>query len=101
MKMDNLIMGFAAASVALSLSVAVAGPLAAQETRTEPAKVDPLQIARGAKAWSEQCGRCHNIRSPSELGDEEWHVSATHMRVRANIPGDTIRDIRAFLKSSN
>lgn len=101
MKMQNLIMGLAAASIALSLAIVEAGPLAAQEKKTESAKVDPLQIARGAKAWSEQCGRCHNIRSPSELGDAEWHVSATHMRVRANIPGDKIRDIRAFLKSGN
>ncbi|MCH8203489.1 MAG: cytochrome c [Proteobacteria bacterium] len=62
---------------------------------------DPAQIARGAKAWAEQCGRCHNIRSPSELTDEEWLVSTTHMRVRGNIPGNVIRDIQAFLRSSN
>ncbi len=62
---------------------------------------DPAQIARGAKAWAEQCGRCHNMRSPSELKDEEWLVSTTHMRVRGNIPGNVIRDVQAFLRSSN
>lgn len=62
---------------------------------------DPAQIARGAKSWAQQCGRCHNLRSPSELTDEEWLVSTTHMRVRGNIPGNVIRDIQAFLRSSN
>jgi len=67
----------------------------------EKVKKDPKQIARGAKSWAQTCGRCHNIRAPKELTDEEWEVSATHMRVRANIPGDMIRDIVAFLKASN
>lgn len=62
---------------------------------------DPAQLARGAQAWARECGRCHNLRSPSELTDEEWIVSTTHMRVRANIPGDIIRDIQVFLKNAN
>ncbi|WP_138380343.1 cytochrome c [Luteithermobacter gelatinilyticus] len=64
-------------------------------------KSDPLRLARGAKAWAQNCGRCHNIRAPKELSDEEWEVSATHMRVRANLPGDMVRDIILFLQSSN
>lgn len=67
----------------------------------DKAKVDRASFARGAKAWSENCGRCHNIRPAAELSDEEWKVSVTHMRVRANIPGDVARDIIAFLQASN
>ncbi len=67
----------------------------------EKVKKDPMQIARGAKAWAQNCGRCHNIRAPRELTDEEWEVSVTHMRVRDNLPGDLARDIIAFLKASN
>lgn len=67
----------------------------------EKVKKDPMQIARGAKAWAQTCGRCHNIRAPKELTDEEWEVSVTHMRVRANLPGDMVRDIIVFLKASN
>lgn len=67
----------------------------------EKAKKDPMQLVRGAKSWVQTCGRCHNIRSPKELTDEEWEISATHMRVRANLPGDMIRDIIVFLKASN
>lgn len=64
-------------------------------------QVDRAAFARGAKAWSENCGRCHNIRAPAELSDEEWMVSVTHMRVRANISGDVARDIITFLQASN
>lgn len=74
-------------------------PLAAFPAHDE--KPEPAQVARGAKAWAEQCGRCHNIRSANELTDEEWIVSTTHMRVRGNIPADLIRDIQAFLRASN
>ena len=59
------------------------------------------QVGRGAQAWADNCGRCHNIRSPGELTPELWDVSVTHMRVRANIPGDVAEDIRAFLMSSS
>ncbi len=86
--------------LATSLSGMVFAPgLAFAEDET--AQADPAQIARGAKAWAEQCSRCHNIRAPSELTDEDWYVSVTHMRVRANIPGKMIEDIIAFLQASN
>ena len=58
-------------------------------------------IARGAQAWADSCGACHNVRSPSEYGDVSWDVAVAHMRVRANIPGNVARDIVAFLQSSN
>jgi len=64
-------------------------------------KPDPKQFARGAKAWAKTCARCHNMKSAQDNSDEEWHVDVTHMRVRANIPGDVARDIEAFLKASN
>ncbi len=64
-------------------------------------KPDPMQVVRGAKAWKNNCGRCHNLRSPKELTDEEWDVSVSHMRVRANLTGFDERDIKAFLKASN
>ena len=62
---------------------------------------DPGQVARGAKAWAENCNRCHNLRDPNELQDYEWDVSVNHMRIRAGLPGQVARDIKAFLKASN
>ena len=63
-------------------------------------KTDPLQIHAGQKRGL-RIARCHNLASPKELTDEEWHVSVTHMRVRANLPGSVADDIIAFLKASN
>ena len=80
------------------MSLILASPLSAQQD-TENA--DPMQLARGAKAWAENCARCHNLRSPSDLDDEEWHVSVIHMRIRANLPKATADDIMAFLHASN
>ena len=68
----------------------------------EPAKKkDPAQFARGAKAWAENCNRCHNVRDPKELTDWEWEVSVNHMAKLGNIPRNIARDIEAFLKGSN
>ncbi len=86
-------------TLAVALMVSVSAGMVAEAA--EKAKKDPLQLARGAKAWAQNCGRCHNIRPPKELTDQEWEVSATHMRVRANLPGAMIRDIIVFLKASN
>lgn len=86
-----------APAVLFAAMLAVASGASAQDT----GQVDRAAFARGAKAWTENCGRCHNIRAPKELTDEEWIVSVTHMRVRANIPGDVARDIIEFLKASN
>ncbi len=89
----------AVAVTALAAAAFTADPTwAAEDNDQQP---DPAQIARGAKAWAETCNRCHNLRSPDELPDEDWDVSVTHMRVRANLPGQLARDIAAFLKSSN
>lgn len=85
-------------------AIMVAGMLVITSSATaaeDKSQTDRAAFARGAKAWSENCGRCHNIRAASELNDEEWAVSVTHMRVRANIPGEVAKDIIAFLQASN
>lgn len=58
-------------------------------------------FAQGSKAWSENCARCHNMRSPSDLRDDQWVTSMFHMRVRAGLTGKEARDILTFLQSSN
>lgn len=87
--------------VAIVFAMASAAGIGAADTDTAKPKTDPLQFARGAKAWAKNCARCHNMRSAQDNSDEEWHVDVIHMRVRANIPGDVARDIRAFLQASN
>jgi len=94
---NRLIASALAAAVLSTLSLSSA--LAADEGKSK--SPDPAQIARGAKAWAQVCNRCHNLRDPKEINDEDWSVSVTHMRVRGNIPGQVARDIEAFLKASN
>lgn len=74
---------------------------AAPAKKAAAKKPDPMQIVRGAKAWKNNCSRCHNLRSPKELTDAEWDTSVTHMRVRANLAKADADDIVAFLKASN
>ncbi len=88
----------------LAVAMLVFAPLAiagADDSKNKASKPDPMQVVRGAKAWKNNCGRCHNLRSPKELTDEEWDVSVTHMRVRANLLPLEAEDIKAFLKASN
>ena len=61
----------------------------------------PTAGPTGAQLWSQNCGRCHNIRSPGMYSDAQWEVAMLHMRVRANLTGEEHRKILAFLKSAH
>ncbi len=65
---------------------------------TDPA---PGNFQRGAKIWSANCGRCHNIRGPRELRDDQWITTVFHMRLRAGLTGQESRDVLVFLQGSN
>lgn len=58
-------------------------------------------FVRGAKSWSDNCMRCHHIRDPKELRDDQWITTTFHMRIRAGLTGQQVRDIIAFLQRSN
>ena len=81
----------------IALTVLLAGGVAAA---AEP-QPDPGAFARGARAWAEQCARCHNMRDPRELRDDQWRAVVTHMRVRTGLTGEQARDILRFLQESN
>ena len=55
----------------------------------------------GAMLWGENCGRCHNVRSPASFSDSEWDVAVMHMRTRANLTATEAEKIAEFLKASN
>ncbi len=55
----------------------------------------------GSQLWSENCARCHNMRSPSSYSDAEWDVVMHHMRVRAKLTPEEHKKILEFLKSAN
>jgi len=58
-------------------------------------------VNRGATTWSNNCGRCHELRSPTEFRDDLWKPIVTHMRIRAGLTGQQSRDVLAFLQASN
>lgn len=57
--------------------------------------------SQGAKVWAENCSRCHNMRDPQDLRDDQWITTAFHMRVRAGLTGQQTRDVLTFLQESN
>lgn len=65
-----------------------------------PAAVPPMR-KDGARAWVQNCMRCHNVRDPQERSDREWEVIVHHMRVRANLTAEEHRLIVEFLKAAN
>ena len=58
-------------------------------------------VTAGAKAWADNCSRCHNMRDPQEFQDNYWRVIISHMRVRAGLTGKEARNILAFIQASN
>ena len=65
-----------------------------------PVEVPPMR-KDGARAWAQNCMRCHNVRDPQERSDREWEIIVHHMRVRANLTADEHRLILEFLKAAN
>ncbi len=58
-------------------------------------------FSKGSKIWADNCNRCHNMRGPKELRDDQWISTAFHMRVRAGLTGQETRDLISFLQASN
>lgn len=61
----------------------------------------PGDFAKGAASWANNCSRCHNMRDPQDLRDDQWVTTVFHMRVRAGLTGQQARDILTFLQESN
>ncbi len=80
------------AAVVLFAATLAPSPADAQESEA---------IAEGARVYGAMCGRCHNPRSPLERSDRDWVTIINHMRVRANMTGDQVRSVLAFLQATN
>jgi mono/diheme cytochrome c family protein len=61
---------------------------------------DPSLVAKGAKAYSENCARCHNARPAEEYTKREWSVVMPHMRAKAHMTGKETLAVEAFLAST-
>lgn len=76
---------------------------AKEETRESADNTFTVPTIRkdGARAWAQNCMRCHNVRDPQERSDREWEIIVHHMRVRANLTAVEHRLIVEFLKAAN
>tara|TARA_Y100001933_G_C19003089_1_gene565402 strand:- start:744 stop:1049 length:306 start_codon:yes stop_codon:yes gene_type:complete len=96
-----LTLGLAFALLVLGATVSTGVPSANAEESEISTDADPMQFARGAQTWANNCARCHNMRDPKELRDDQWQAAVAHMRVRAGLTGQEARDILKFLQESN
>lgn len=92
---NNTIRFYKAGSILFLLASLLSMPLFADDFPP------PGDLAKGAKAWAENCNRCHNIRNSVELSDDQWITTSFHMRVRAGLTGQETRDILTFLQATN
>ena len=75
-------------------------PAAAEETKAAP-QSDPMQFVNGSKTWANICTRCHNMRDPKSLRDDQWRAAIAHMRVRAGLTAEEAENVLVFLQQSN
>ena len=76
-------------------------PASASALEKTPAQQAKTLKVGGAQLWAQNCGHCHNIRSPNSYSDAQWDVVMLHMRVRANLTAEEHKENLAFLKSAH
>ena len=91
----------AAITAFLGLGILAAQAPAVAEEATAPKQSDPMQFANGAKTWADTCARCHNMRDPKSLRDDQWSAAVAHMRVRAGLTAEEAANVLVFLQQSN
>lgn len=101
-KISTLLKAGAAAYLAAAIGLAVV-TLSANEGKSHAGHEMTVQgdFVKGASIWAKTCQRCHNMRDPKELDDNQWKAVVTHMRLRAGLTGQDARDVLAFLQQSN
>ena len=60
-----------------------------------------ISLSKAGERWSDICGRCHNLRSPSEYSDAQWTVAMDHMRLIVPLTTQEHREVLKFLKADN
>lgn len=76
-------------------------PIGTAGAKQPPVAPGSMARASGAQLWAQNCGHCHNIRTPTFYSDTQWEVVMLHMRVRAKLTAGEHKEILAFLKSAH
>ena len=103
MRTPNLVITFAASSLLIGAITGCASKSSTKPTASAAA-TQPTVVAvekSGAQLWSENCMRCHNLRSPETFSPIQWELAVHHMRMRANLTGQEARKITEFLRSAS
>jgi hypothetical protein len=58
-------------------------------------------IGEGARVYTQNCVRCHNVRSPAERSSRDWATIVLHMRARGNLTKTEASAVRVFLQATN
>jgi len=101
MKRQKINMIARASLPVFALILALLVPFSVRADDSKAADAKKGDVARGVKAWSENCMRCHNARDPREYSDNLWKPVITHMRIRAGLTGQQARDILEYFRQSN
>lgn len=85
-------------AVACVVGCESAGPAPRTVAEAQAAGGDTSEVGKGgAELWSQNCGRCHNLRPPNSFSSTQWDVITLHMRIRANLTAEEYRQIRDYL----
>lgn len=76
-------------------------PIRAEKAPARSSETTSFSMEEAGQRWSQVCGQCHNLRSPSEYSDTQWQVAIHHMRVRVPLTGREQEEILAFLQANN
>jgi uncharacterized protein YceK len=87
--------------IIVSVFFAVALILLGCNSNASKTAATPESSKGSAQLWSENCGRCHNLRTSTSYSDAEWQVAMHHMRVRGYLTGEEHRRILEYLQASN
>jgi mono/diheme cytochrome c family protein len=60
-----------------------------------------ISLSQAGEKWSDFCGRCHNLRSPSEYSDAQWTVAMDQMRLIVPLTVQEQHEVLKFLKANN
>ena len=85
------------------ICLGIAAGCASHSSSSGAASTQPSSVAEktGAQLWTDNCMRCHNLRSPETFSPGQWEVAVHHMRLRANLTGEETRKITEFLKAAS
>src|SRR5690349_2563688 len=95
--LGGLIFGAVAGQLVSGCASTDSKPASDAKAATKPS----AGLVAGAQLWAQNCGHCHNLRSPSSYSDAQWDVAVLHMRIRANLTAEEHKEILAFLKSAH